>query len=252
MYHRLFMTFTIAALAATGLVPTPAAAGPAPGVIQRLTDAATGTSVQVLRQRSDDLTITATSPRVTIERHLLGHRVITTLRAGGHVVSITPGAGRTVLRVDGRTIAIAAGDQKAAAIARDAVAGSPAVREAIDLLGRLALPVEQPVTSMLQLTRVALIGATGDAVGAFAVMEAMRADLTRSAMATRTSNSMESSCWPDYEKEAISAANDFVSCMQDLAWYDFWDSEACKAIYDMQAIGAFSEWANCVGLWAWK
>lgn len=252
MYNRLILTPTLAALAAIGFLPAPASAGPAAKVIQRLTDPATGAVVQVLRHAPHDLTIVATGQTMTIERHMIEGRVTTLLRSRGHQVSMSPAAGKTILRIDGRTIAVVAGDEHAAEAARDAMIGSPVVREAIELLGRLRLPVEQPVASMLQLTRVSLIGATGDAVGAFAVMQALHADLGRSIVAVRTSYTMESSCWQDYEREAIAAANDFVECMKYIPWYDFWDPESCKAIYDMQAIGAFSEWADCVSLWEIK
>jgi hypothetical protein len=249
MYNRLIVTLTITALAAIGFTAAPASAAPSPRLIQRLIDPATGAAVDVVRQRENDLTIVATGKTVTVERHVVDGRVITTLRTRGHQVSITPGSGRILLRIDGRAIVVAAGDTRAAAVAREAMTGSAVVQDAIDFLGHLALPVEQPVTSMLQLTRASLIGATGDAVGAFAVIETMRADLARSVSAVKASFEMESSCWQDYEKEALAAVNDFASCMKDIPWYDFWDPETCKALYDMQAVGAWTEWAHCVSLW---
>ena len=153
------------------------------------------------------------------------------------------------MRLDAWTITVGNHDHVAAQAAGRAVSASPVVRDAIDLLGRLRLPATQPVTSMLRLTRAFLVGATGDAEGAMALVEATRMELANHAAVVRTAYMLESSCWQDYEKEAIAAANNFASCMKDIPWYDFWDPESCKAIYDMQAIGAFSEWAHCVSLW---
>lgn len=251
MYTRLNVAVTIAMLAAIGIAPARASAE-TPQVIQRLTDGSTGTIVQVVRRAPKDLTITATGRTVTIERRMREGRASTTLRSRGHEVSITPMAGKTILRIDRRTIVVASHDERAAAQARDVVAASPLVADAIDLLGRLSLPTGQPATSMLQLTRANLIGATGDVAGAFQVMDTMRQGMVRSMQAVRTSYMTVSTCWPDYEKEAIAAANDFVDCMKYIPWYDFWDPESCKAIYDMQAIGAYTEWASCVALWNLK
>jgi hypothetical protein len=240
--HRSIVAAVAAMLSASAAVAAPASKG----IVQRVTDPGTGLQIRVQQDRPGAVSVEIGDRTVTVRRELQANRLVTTVTTAGDTVSLTVDKnGLSVTSSRGRVRVSPAHPEAGEAVVR-LLSGSPAVRRAADLLGRVNLGPVSPTGQTLLLTRAFLLSVAGEREEALEVVRSARAMLQRPRIVDARSGPGD--CWDEYVKEALACYKEFEDCMRGLAWYDVLGKTACATLYDLRAIGAFSWWVSCVGL----
>jgi hypothetical protein len=206
------------------------------------TDRATGAVVKVYRTVTGPR-LDVVSPSVSLTKHMgQGGVIVTTLGDGKESLRIEISEARMVVSGTRGNATAAAGDQAAAARARDLVAKSPLTKRAAALIGKMGFGDTSPVQPLLLTTRAFLLAASQDGSGMTDLKNWMKNSRTRVQKSS-------SQCWKEYGDEILSAYDDFVVCFNNIKWYDpFFPVQRCEVVYEARILAAFAGWMNCLGV----
>jgi hypothetical protein len=218
-------------------------------LVQQAIDQATGAVVR-LYETADGPRIDVAAAGLTIRKAVTGESVTTAIHRGKESLVIESGpSGLTVSGSAGRFTA-PYGEQAAGARTKAMVAASPLAADAARLIGRMrlaGLPTVQPV---LLTTRAFLLSAADDQSGVQALKAWMR-DLRLRGRIVKAGGVQKTptDCWNAYGDEILAAYDQFVDCVNNLAWWQ-WDTgvQKCSYVYDLRVLGASSWYAACVSL----
>jgi hypothetical protein len=239
------------ALVAAAVRPAFGADGSAPAPIYTLKDAATGAAIRIYQEGASRYRLEVSDDRVTVVRVL--DRTATVTSAATLTDRTTVTTDRHAMRVDplGRSEVMTPGLPAQIAEARTLVQGSDAVGRALDLLGRMSVPVESPLGQQLLAARAVLLSAAGDGGRVRETLALGRAAFSAPRVEAGSATDDEltpTECWNAYVAEALAALDEYEDCFNDCAWYNVICTVGCAAIYDLRAMGAFAWWLRCVGL----
>ena len=233
----------MAALCVVAAVAAPArAADQAPKAVQRATDPVTGAEVRVSQGRNGTLSLELAAPGLTLTKQAKDGVVTTVVRVAKDELKIE--ARRDLVIVSGRggRVEVPAARPDRLAAAQALIARSPAVADAVRLLGRMSIGHDSPLGLTLLSTRALLLAARNDVAGLKVLAGAVAALRERPVLTRVAWQSSPTDCWNKYAIEAIAAWREYEDCTRNSG---FWGDLACAALYDMRAVGAFTWWLKC-------
>jgi hypothetical protein len=208
-----------------------------------VTDRATGLVIRLESNAPGHMTVDVADGNTSIHKDLQGRVSTTTIVAGGDGVSISFD-GRD-LQVTGLTEplrgSVAQPDSLPVVIA--SLRSNPAVRSAVNLLGRLALEPDTAEGNALLLTR-ALLGSSASAqkIQEWAHRMSAQPRVIRVAQSRGPGQ-----CWDDYASEAMRIFDDYSQCFVGCHWYQPFCEETCEGMYALRSEMAFMWYFNCNG-----
>ena len=241
----------VALTAVAGATVGGAAEREATKLVAKATDPISGAEIRVFTGDERELLLEVQDDRVFISKLVRPSGIELKVRAGGDAITIALGAGGQgqAMSVSGSAgrVLVAPGAAGDLARARAVIGRSPAVEQAVSLLGRVRVRQDSPLHLAILTTRAWLESATGPSAAA-AEIGAWHRSLRQQLVARRVAFQQgPGDCWDQYAKEAIRIATDYEECLKDLAWYEIFDAMACATVYDVRALGAFAWWLKCIG-----
>jgi hypothetical protein len=239
----------LAALPLTLLLATltaPLAARAPVSSTRRTIDPATGLAILTTTGSPGTAIFEVSNGPVTItKRVLLGRSMTTVVSSRGRLTFTIDRAGILVATSSGTVAARLARPEEMPAIVT-ALGRSPVTAQGAALLASLRLDPDTAAGQALALTKALLETAAGDQTGTLAVLQSVQPNARPHAVAVRFGGG-PGDCWDAYSKDAIRAANDFVSCYNNSSWYNLLDRLGCSTLYDVEAEGDWLWYLNCVG-----
>jgi hypothetical protein len=216
-------------------------------LVAKATDPASGAEIRVYTGESRALRVEVQDEQVFVSKRVDASGIELKVAAGGDAITIalTP----KEMSVTGAAGRVVAGPETSAGLqkAREVIARSPAVAQAVALLAKVRVRPDSPLHHAILTTRAWLESATGPSAAARELAIWQRGLPQQLAARRVSSQDGPKECWEKYSKEAIEIAKDLDECMKDVSWYEIFDTLACSTIYDIRAIGAFVWWLNCIG-----
>jgi hypothetical protein len=226
-------------------ITTPLAARSTTGSTQRTIDPATGLSIFTTTGRPGTASFEVSNGPVTItKRVLLGQSITTVVSGHGRLTVMIDRAGITVATATDTATAVLARPETMTQIV-SALGRSPLAADGAALLSSLRLDPDTASGQALALSRALLETGEGDPAGTLEVIHTVGPTGRPHPVAVRFGGPGD--CWDAYSKDAVRAANDYVSCYNNTSWYNVLDRLGCSTLYDVEAEGDWLWYLNCVG-----
>jgi hypothetical protein len=139
------------------------------------------------------------------------------------------------------------------------IRASRAANAARILLNRLPLDPATPAGNAMLLTRALLEASRGEGLSALRHKEWAHETAATTAVnvadeteVNEDGDSGPGACWAEYAHDAIEIIDDFIDCLNEIQWWDFFGEYRCDAIYIVRAELAFMWLINCSGPFPFK
>ncbi len=212
--------------------------------VLRTTDPGTGAALTVSQSASGYTVLELAAPGLTLTKQASAGRVVTVVRVHKDELTIEASRSAKVVSTGAKRVEVTAASPQRATAALALIAGSPAAREAVKLLGKVALGEYSPLTLTLLSTRNMLLGGR-EAAARVAIGEELDRLVPAPRLTRVALQSSPTDCWDKYVREAVAAWQEVKDCLDSSGVIG---DIGCVLLYDMRAIGAMTWWMKCVAI----